>query len=76
MMSTVVMIIEKQGVNDETFDEEPDWEDEDAIVRGLTCICVVGIEDPVRPEVKPSYIISIAFKFLVPTQSKLTVSIK
>ncbi|XP_053377500.1 plasma membrane calcium-transporting ATPase 2-like isoform X3 [Mercenaria mercenaria] len=42
---------EKQGINDELFDEEPDWDDEDAVVRGLTCICVVGIEDPVRPEV-------------------------
>lgn len=30
---------------------EPDWTDEDAIVSGLTSICVVGIEDPVRPEV-------------------------
>jgi len=30
---------------------EPDWEDETNIVRNLTCICVVGIEDPVRPEV-------------------------
>lgn len=42
---------DKAGINDETFDEEPDWDDEDAVVRGLTCICVVGIEDPVRPEV-------------------------
>ncbi|XP_067837786.1 plasma membrane calcium-transporting ATPase 3-like, partial [Heptranchias perlo] len=30
---------------------EPDWEDEHEIVRDLTCLCVVGIEDPVRPEV-------------------------
>jgi len=30
---------------------EPDWDDEDDIVSGLTCIAVVGIEDPVRPEV-------------------------
>lgn len=42
---------EKAGQNDEIFDEEPDWDDEEAIVRGLTCICIVGIEDPVRPEV-------------------------
>ncbi|XP_029133669.2 plasma membrane calcium-transporting ATPase 1 isoform X2 [Labrus bergylta] len=30
---------------------EPDWEDEAHILSGLTCISVVGIEDPVRPEV-------------------------
>ncbi|KAK7893126.1 hypothetical protein WMY93_022278 [Mugilogobius chulae] len=30
---------------------EPDWDDEAHILTGLTCICVVGIEDPVRPEV-------------------------
>ncbi|XP_078731014.1 plasma membrane calcium-transporting ATPase 2-like isoform X3 [Lampetra fluviatilis] len=30
---------------------EPDWEDEANIVTDLTCITVVGIEDPVRPEV-------------------------
>ncbi|CAN7988985.1 unnamed protein product, partial [Ixodes hexagonus] len=31
--------------------QEPDWEDEDNIIRDLTCLCVVGIEDPVRAEV-------------------------
>nr|CAD7439799.1 unnamed protein product [Timema bartmani] len=30
---------------------EPDWDDEDSIVNNLTCLAVVGIEDPVRPEV-------------------------
>lgn len=30
---------------------EPDWENEADILTRLTCICVVGIEDPVRPEV-------------------------
>ncbi|XP_073496033.1 plasma membrane calcium-transporting ATPase 3 isoform X1 [Phyllobates terribilis] len=30
---------------------EPEWENENEIVGDLTCICVVGIEDPVRPEV-------------------------
>ncbi|XP_056660611.1 plasma membrane calcium-transporting ATPase 2 isoform X3 [Monodelphis domestica] len=30
---------------------EPDWENENDILNDLTCICVVGIEDPVRPEV-------------------------
>uniref|UniRef100_A0AAQ6AG30 Calcium-transporting ATPase n=1 Tax=Amphiprion ocellaris TaxID=80972 RepID=A0AAQ6AG30_AMPOC len=30
---------------------EPDWDNEAQILTGLTCIAVVGIEDPVRPEV-------------------------
>merc|ERR1719412_1291998 len=30
---------------------EPDWENEEKIVDNLTCVCIVGIEDPVRPEV-------------------------
>ncbi|XP_055079211.1 plasma membrane calcium-transporting ATPase 3b isoform X2 [Periophthalmus magnuspinnatus] len=30
---------------------EPDWDNEAEIVTELTCITVVGIEDPVRPEV-------------------------
>ncbi|KAF5892516.1 plasma membrane calcium-transporting ATPase 1-like [Clarias magur] len=33
---------------------EPDWDNEADILTGLTCICVVGIEDPVRPEVPDS----------------------
>lgn len=33
------------------IDAEPNWEDEENIVNNLTCLCVVGIEDPVRPEV-------------------------
>ncbi|XP_057218478.1 plasma membrane calcium-transporting ATPase 4 isoform X2 [Triplophysa rosa] len=33
------------------FPTEPDWENEAEILNNLTCICVVGIEDPVRPEV-------------------------
>uniref|UniRef100_A0A4W6FHN1 Calcium-transporting ATPase n=1 Tax=Lates calcarifer TaxID=8187 RepID=A0A4W6FHN1_LATCA len=32
-------------------DGEPDWDNEAHILSGLTCIAVVGIEDPVRPEV-------------------------
>uniref|UniRef100_A0A668V3B1 Calcium-transporting ATPase n=1 Tax=Oreochromis aureus TaxID=47969 RepID=A0A668V3B1_OREAU len=32
-------------------DGEPDWDNEAHILTGLTCIAVVGIEDPVRPEV-------------------------
>lgn len=32
--------------------EEPNWDNEADILTDLTCICVVGIEDPVRPEVR------------------------
>ncbi|XP_054591976.2 plasma membrane calcium-transporting ATPase 2 isoform X13 [Nothobranchius furzeri] len=30
---------------------EPNWDDENNILNDLTAICIVGIEDPVRPEV-------------------------
>ena len=30
---------------------EPDWDDEESIVNDLTCIGIVGIQDPVRAEV-------------------------
>lgn len=33
-------------------DREPDWDNEAHILTGLTCIAVVGIEDPVRLEVR------------------------
>ena len=38
------------------FSGGPDWDNEDAIVSDLTCIGIVGIEDPVRPEVHPAVI--------------------
>ncbi|ELV11502.1 Plasma membrane calcium-transporting ATPase 3 [Tupaia chinensis] len=34
--------------------QEPDWDNESEVVAELTCIAVVGIEDPVRPEVAPT----------------------
>ena len=40
-----------QSPNEVQIESEPDWEDEEAICSRLTCLCVVGIEDPVRPEV-------------------------
>lgn len=33
------------------IDKEPNWDDEADIISGLTAIAIVGIEDPVRPEV-------------------------
>ncbi|KAK7582784.1 hypothetical protein V9T40_014229 [Parthenolecanium corni] len=41
----------KADVNQVHIDSEPNWDDEDYIVGNLTALCVVGIEDPVRPEV-------------------------
>jgi len=42
---------ENAEINEVQMSSEPDWDNEDSIVSALTCICVVGIEDPVRPEV-------------------------
>uniref|UniRef100_A0AAQ5XSP0 Calcium-transporting ATPase n=1 Tax=Amphiprion ocellaris TaxID=80972 RepID=A0AAQ5XSP0_AMPOC len=39
------------GYRDFPSDPEPNWDDENNILSDLTAICVVGIEDPVRPEV-------------------------
>lgn len=41
----------KAQINEVHIDQEPNWEDEEHIVTNLTCLAVVGIEDPVRPEV-------------------------
>lgn len=41
----------KAEINQVHIDNEPNWEDEENTVNNLTCLCVVGIEDPVRPEV-------------------------
>ncbi|XP_046405440.1 plasma membrane calcium-transporting ATPase 2 isoform X5 [Ischnura elegans] len=41
----------KAEINQVHIDNEPNWDDEENIVNNLTGLCVVGIEDPVRPEV-------------------------
>lgn len=41
----------KAEINQVHIDSDPNWEDEENIVNNLTCLCVTGIEDPVRPEV-------------------------
>ncbi|KAL3290351.1 hypothetical protein HHI36_023694 [Cryptolaemus montrouzieri] len=41
----------KAEINQVHIESEPNWDDEENIVNNLTCLCVVGIEDPVRPEV-------------------------
>ena len=45
----------KAEINQVHFDHEPNWDDEENIISNLTAICVVGIEDPVRPEVGLQY---------------------
>ncbi|XP_062608894.1 plasma membrane calcium-transporting ATPase 2-like isoform X4 [Saccostrea cucullata] len=40
--------------SEEILKPDHDWEDEDSVVRNLTCILVVGIQDPVRDEVPAS----------------------
>lgn len=42
------------------FPTEPDWDNEAEILNNLTCICVVGIEDPVRPEVRKMIFVIVA----------------
>ena len=44
----------KAEINQVHIDNEPNWDDEENIANNLTCLCVVGIEDPVRPEVDPT----------------------
>ncbi|XP_048878436.1 plasma membrane calcium-transporting ATPase 4 isoform X2 [Brienomyrus brachyistius] len=39
------------AMRDFSGDTEPNWDNENEILSDLTCIAVVGIEDPVRPEV-------------------------
>lgn len=40
------------GPNDAVLTDDLDWEKDDAKINdGLTCLCVTGIQDPVRPEV-------------------------
>ncbi|KAM7341368.1 plasma membrane calcium-transporting ATPase 3 isoform 4-T4 [Cochliomyia hominivorax] len=41
----------KAAINEVHIDNEPNWDDEENIMSNLSCLCVVGIEDPVRPEV-------------------------
>uniref|UniRef100_A0A0K0ED38 Calcium-transporting ATPase n=1 Tax=Strongyloides stercoralis TaxID=6248 RepID=A0A0K0ED38_STRER len=40
-----------KNVNDIAFDGDIDWDNENAVVNDLTLIGIVGIQDPVRPEV-------------------------
>ena len=48
---------DNSGLNVEYYDNVPDWNDEHVLLSYLTCICITGIEDPVRDEVKKTKII-------------------
>ncbi len=41
----------KADINQVHYESVPNWDDEDWVISNLTCVCVVGIEDPVRTEV-------------------------
>ncbi|GMT22007.1 hypothetical protein PFISCL1PPCAC_13304, partial [Pristionchus fissidentatus] len=41
----------KQHDNEEEYSGEINWEDEEFVRNGMTAIAVIGIQDPVRPEV-------------------------
>lgn len=47
----MMIFLEDGAVNDERLREDLNWEEEQDIISRLTCISIVGIEDPVRPEV-------------------------
>lgn len=38
-------------LNIEYYDTIPDWNNEEVLINYMTCICILGIEDPVRIEV-------------------------
>jgi len=46
----------KAEINQVHIDNEPNWDDEENTVNNLTCLGLVGIEDPVRPEVSEIYV--------------------
>lgn len=47
----IPLIDGRTEINETSITEEPDFENEAEIISGLTCLAIVGIEDPVRPEV-------------------------
>ncbi|XP_037950108.1 plasma membrane calcium-transporting ATPase 3-like [Teleopsis dalmanni] len=44
-------VIEKKELNEEEINSQPDWSNEEFIIGNLTFVALMGIEDPVRPEV-------------------------
>ena len=56
--------------NDALISEEPEWDNEDEVMKNLTCIAIFGIEDPVRPEVYFSNISQIGSFQIIEFESK------
>lgn len=55
--------LEEPDISEEKVDF--DWDDEDVVVSNLTCVCIVGIEDPVRDEVSINSITSYYITMLI-----------
>lgn len=53
----------KAEINQVHIDSEPNWDDEEHTVNNLTCLGLVGIEDPVRPEVSVIHVINLSVMF-------------
>ncbi|CAH8541801.1 unnamed protein product [Heterobilharzia americana] len=47
----ITVATNSKGPNDSIVQSEPNWDDEDHMLEGLTLLGIIGIEDPVRPEV-------------------------
>ncbi|OQV19585.1 Plasma membrane calcium-transporting ATPase 3 [Hypsibius exemplaris] len=50
-VKNIVSTSESAAENEQVSTETPNFDDEETIIAGLTCLAVFGIEDPVRPEV-------------------------
>ncbi|CAH8509078.1 unnamed protein product [Schistosoma turkestanicum] len=47
----ITVATNSKSPNDMIIQTEPNWDDEDHLLEGLTLLGIIGIEDPVRPEV-------------------------
>ena len=45
------LVPENASKNQESIEGDINWEDEEAIQNGMTLLAIIGIQDPVRPEV-------------------------
>lgn len=56
----------KAEINQVHIDSEPNWDDEEHTVNNLTCLGLVGIEDPVRPEVSIIHVVNLCYVQVAP----------
>ncbi|VDO56585.1 unnamed protein product [Schistosoma margrebowiei] len=47
----ITIATNSKSPNDMIVQSEPNWDDEEHLLEGLTLLGIIGIEDPVRPEV-------------------------